>query len=90
MKKLLLLRHAKSSWDDQRLDDFARPLNARGRDAAPRMGREIARRGLIPSLILGSPARRTAETIELILPFLSPRPEVRFEPGFIWRRRPRS
>jgi phosphohistidine phosphatase len=66
MRQLLLLRHAKSSWDDPALDDFDRPLAPRGCDAAPRMGRELARRGWLPELALVSPAARTRATWELV------------------------
>ncbi|TIP33615.1 MAG: histidine phosphatase family protein, partial [Mesorhizobium sp.] len=45
MKQLLILRHAKSSWDDPALADFDRPLAPRGLKTAPLMGRELARRG---------------------------------------------
>jgi phosphohistidine phosphatase len=66
MKRLLLLRHAKSSWDDPALADFDRPLAPRGRKAAPRMGRELAARSWLPQLALVSPAARTRETWELV------------------------
>ena len=62
MRSLLLLRHAKSSWDDPALDDFDRPLAARGLRAAPAMGAEIARCGWAPDAALVSPATRAAET----------------------------
>ncbi len=62
MKRLGLLRHAKSSWDDPALGDFDRPLNARGRAAAKRMGEEFGKLGLAYDLVLVSPARRAAET----------------------------
>lgn len=64
-KTLLLLRHAKSSWDDPSLDDFDRPLARRGRDAAPRIAREMVRRGWQPDHALVSPALRTRQTWEL-------------------------
>ena len=66
MKTLLLLRHAKSSWDDSSLDDFDRPLADRGRKAAPRMGKEIMARGWLPDAILASPAKRTRQTWALV------------------------
>jgi phosphohistidine phosphatase len=66
MKQLLLLRHAKSSWDDPALADFDRPLAPRGRKAAPRMGRELAARGWLPQSVLSSPAARTRETWSLV------------------------
>ena len=62
MKKLLLLRHAKSSWKNPTLSDFDRPLNERGRDAARDMGRHIAMEGLVPELVLCSTAARAEET----------------------------
>ena len=66
MKTLLLLRHAKSSWEDGNLADFDRSLNARGRSDAPRMGRLLAHYELTPDLIVTSAARRAATTAELI------------------------
>ena len=66
MKTLLILRHAKSSWDNSALDDHERPLNARGEKDAPRMGRLVRDEGLRPELIVSSDAvraRRTAEAI---------------------------
>lgn len=67
MKRLLLLRHAKSSWDDPRLADFDRPLNERGLHAAPLMGRFIRRQKIRPDLVLSSPAERTRRTAALVL-----------------------
>lgn len=66
MKKLLLLRHAKSSWDDPTLADFERPLNARGLVVAPFMGELIAQREISLDAILSSPAKRAAETAMLL------------------------
>lgn len=54
MKTLLLLRHAKSSWANDRLSDFDRPLNDRGRGDAPRMGRLLSRLDMVPDLIISS------------------------------------
>lgn len=65
-RSLLLLRHAKSSWDDPSLDDFDRPLAKRGREAAPRIGKEMARRGWKPDYALVSPALRTRQTWQLV------------------------
>lgn len=65
-RTLLLMRHAKSAWDDPRLTDFERPLNARGRRDAPRMGRWIANSALAPDVVLCSSAARTRETWELV------------------------
>lgn len=65
-RSLLLLRHAKSSWDDPSLDDFDRPLAKRGREAAPRIAHEMVRRGWQPDHALISPALRTRQTWELV------------------------
>ncbi|RVT95934.1 histidine phosphatase family protein [Rhodovarius crocodyli] len=69
MRQLLLLRHAKSSWDDPALPDHARPLNARGRRAAQAMAAEMQRLGLTPDVVLVSSARRTLQTMEALRPF---------------------
>lgn len=61
-KTLYLLRHAKSSWTDASLSDAARPLNQRGRKAGKRIGKELARRGWLPDLVLCSSAMRARET----------------------------
>ncbi|MDZ5698021.1 histidine phosphatase family protein [Chelativorans sp. M5D2P16] len=70
MKELLLLRHAKSSWDDPSLDDFDRPLAPRGRKAAPLMGRTMATRGWVPDRVLVSAALRTRQTWRRVAPAL--------------------
>ena len=83
MKTLLLLRHAKSSWDDPGLADRDRPLAPRGRKAATEIGHHLARFDAIPELVLCSPARRTAETWERVLAALgdgaAPAVEIREE-----------
>jgi phosphohistidine phosphatase len=67
--RLMLFRHAKSDWP-QGVADKERPLGPRGRHDAPRMGEEIARRGMKPDLALVSPARRARESWELAGAFL--------------------
>lgn len=62
MKTLLILRHAKSSWDDASLDDRERPLNARGRRDAPRMGDLLRDERLIPDVVITSDAVRAHTT----------------------------
>jgi len=80
MLTLLLLRHAKSSWDNWGSSDFDRPLAKRGIKAAPRMGAEIATLGLRPDLILCSSAARTRQTLSLVLPELGePAPDVVYD-----------
>ena len=64
MKTLMLLRHAKSSWDNASLDDFDRPLNERGRKASATIGKYLADSNEAIDLIISSPAVRTRETIE--------------------------
>lgn len=67
MKTLYLLRHAKSSWNDSSLRDFDRPLNERGRAAAPLIGKHLASENLSDPTLICSPALRTRETAELVL-----------------------
>ena len=67
MKILLLLRHAKSSWDDSTLRDFDRPLAARGNRDAPRMGRVLKERGEVPDFIMCSPAARAVQTLHAVV-----------------------
>lgn len=79
MKTLLLLRHAKSSWDEPGFADAERPLTGRGHKAASRMGRLIAERGLSPDLILCSTARRARETCDGVALALTSDPDLHFE-----------
>lgn len=65
MRTLLLLRHAKSSWDDPDLEDFDRPLGPRGLQAAPLMAAYLETKGLRPDLVLCSPALRARQTWSL-------------------------
>ncbi len=70
MKRLYLLRHAKSSWDDPTLADYDRPLAPRGRRAAKVMAEHVRREGIAPELVLCSPSRRTRQTLARIAPGL--------------------
>ena len=63
MKTVILLRHAKSSWDSPALSDFQRPLNSRGIRDAPRIGAWIAEQGIRPDGVLCSAATRAQETL---------------------------
>ncbi len=63
------MRHAKSSWDDPRLADHARPLNPRGRRAAAAMRTAMRSYGLVPDVVLVSSARRTLQTLEQLEPW---------------------
>lgn len=78
MKTLLLLRHAKSSWANDRLSDFERPLNDRGRHDAPRMGKLLRQRDLVPDRIISSSAKRAAKTAELVAAAASYDADIRF------------
>jgi len=70
MKKLILIRHAKSDWSDFNARDFDRELNARGKHDAPVMGQRLAARGKLPDAFVVSTARRAKATAELIAPAL--------------------
>lgn len=80
MKRLAILRHAKSSWDDPGLDDFHRPLNERGWKAARRMGRELKRQSVKFDLVLSSTSARTRETIDGIREKYDFAAPIQFEP----------
>ena len=67
MKTLLLMRHAKSSWRDHSLSDHDRPLNSRGKDTAPLMGKHLAEMDVLPDVILCSTAKRAKQTVEYLL-----------------------
>ena len=60
------LRHAKSSRDEPALPDKDRPLNDRGKRDAPKMGERLAKRDVVPNLILSSPAKRALKTAQII------------------------
>src|SRR3954467_7006421 len=66
MKTLLLMRHAKSSWKDDSLDDHDRPLNKRGKRDAPRMGELLREQKLVPDYIVSSSARRARKTADAV------------------------
>ena len=78
MPELLLLRHAKSDWKDNRLDDHDRPLAPRGLRAASRVGRFLREKGLEPDLVLCSTALRARETLDLVLTALASKPEISY------------
>jgi phosphohistidine phosphatase len=76
-RRLFLLRHAKSSWDDPSLADSDRPLAPRGRKAAKRIRAYLRREQIRVGLVLCSSARRTRETLDLV----APSGEIRIEQG---------
>lgn len=67
-RRLLVLRHAKSSWSQPGATDFQRPLNERGRAAASQMGNKLRAEQMQVDIILASTALRVRETLELLLP----------------------
>ena len=76
-KRLILLRHAKSAWDNASIADFDRPLSSRGRKAAPVVGAHLARRGMVPGLVLTSSAKRAVETLDLVSAGWQTKPAIR-------------
>ena len=76
MRRLMLLRHAKSDWSAPGGRDHERPLSARGREAAPKMGTYMARHALMPDLILASTAARVGETLKLVAPEFAKAPRI--------------
>ncbi len=79
MRRLILLRHAKSSWDSPLAGDFERVLDARGIADAASMGRYLAHERLMPDRVLVSTAHRTRQTWGLIAPHLPNQPDVQFD-----------
>ena len=65
MKTLVLIRHAKSSWDDASISDFDRPLNDRGKKDAPEMALRLREKGIRPDLFVSSPAKRAKKTAKI-------------------------
>jgi phosphohistidine phosphatase len=66
MKTLFLIRHAKSSWAEPEMKDFDRPLNDRGNENAPFMGKLLKKEKIFPDLIISSPAKRAITTARKI------------------------
>jgi phosphohistidine phosphatase len=79
LKEIILLRHAKSSRDEPALADFERPLSGRGKRACAAVATAVRRLAPAPRLVLASPARRTAETLERIEDALPAGAEVALE-----------
>ena len=80
MKRLYLLRHAKSSWDDPTLADHDRPLAPRGRRAAKVMAEHLRRKGISPELVLCSPSTRTRQTLTRLAPGMGKNADVQIGP----------
>ena len=82
MKTLLLMRHAKSSWKENELKDFDRPLTKKGKKNVPKMGRLIAEEELLPDRIFSSPAVRASQTAEAFVESSGYMAEVEFIEGY--------
>lgn len=81
MKRLLLLRHAKSSWAAPGTDDHERPLNKRGEKSAERIGAWLREHRVTPGLVLCSTARRTRQTLDGLMPFHGATPPIELLPS---------
>ena len=81
MKRLILTRHAKSSWDDPLTPDHDRPLNERGKAAAADLGQWLASRGYVPDEVYCSDALRTRKTWSGIAPALPGSPVLELKPA---------
>ena len=79
MRRLHILRHAKSSWDEPGLADADRPLAPRGEKAALRIAEHVASEGIAPELVLCSPALRARQTLAALLPVLAGEVEIHVE-----------
>ena len=80
MKKLFLIRHAKSSWDDATLKDFDRPLNKRGEQNAPLMAKRLKTKQITPDIIYASPANRAKSTALIFDALLNPSSKIQWIP----------
>jgi len=78
MKRLIVMRHAKSDWDAEAPTDHARPLNKRGRHDAPRVAAKLVELAWQPTHVLSSDAQRTRETFELMTLSFEPPPTVEY------------
>lgn len=79
MKKLYIIRHAKSSWKDSELDDFERPLNKRGKQNAPFMGDKLKEKHVVPDIVISSPALRAKTTAEIIAKKVNYKKEIVYD-----------
>jgi len=79
MRKLILLRHAKSSWKDASLEDFERPLNNRGKRDAPQMANILLLKNIEVDLIISSDTRRTKDTAKIFANILAYNSEIVYD-----------
>jgi phosphohistidine phosphatase len=80
VKKLYLMRHAKSDWGDPKLEDHERPLNGRGRKGAKLIADHIRATGIAPDVVLCSSAKRAVETLDKLRAALPEGADVKIEP----------
>lgn len=78
MKRLLIMRHAKSSWSSSATTDHGRPLNDRGMKDAPKIGKQLEKLGFIPDYVLCSEAKRAEETWQFLSAQLQKKVPVQF------------
>jgi len=76
MKRIVFVRHAKSSWTDETLNDMERPLNERGKVDAPLMADKMRSMGLVPDALVSSPARRARKTAQKFAKVYRFEPEI--------------
>ena len=81
-RRLIVMRHAKSSWNSPAHSDHERPLNGRGRRDAPKIGAALVERGWTPELVLSSDAQRTRETFAGMSEFFPSAVEARYLTSF--------
>src|SRR5579871_1891688 len=82
MKSLLIIRHAKSSWDSSVLNDFDRPLNDRGKKDAPEMAQRLFKKQVVIDAFVASPAKRAKKTAEFFIEeFKRDKEEIVFIPS---------
>ncbi len=79
MKRLYIIRHAKSDWSNPTLHDYDRPLNKRGKKNAPFMGKILREKGIVPDLIISSPAYRARETAKKIAKKVAYKEEIMYD-----------
>ena len=80
MKKIILIRHGKSDWNNSNLTDHDRPLAIRGLNDVPEMSLRLKERGIVPDLILSSTATRASQTAEIVAEVLHiPKSKIAFE-----------
>ena len=77
-RRLIVMRHAKSSWDSDTISDHDRSLNHRGRTDAPRIANQLTQLGWTPDYVLSSDSERTRETYQRMFEYFNPPPESNF------------